>query len=111
MIAATAVLQWSIVLERVWAAALAWYKFVDYGGGGQIVVGRMLQIVFLVGSITLAGIGHALSKAESSAGGSVFWRRLAQFGWSAVSICVMVWIALLPSPLVTFQGGLTPLTH
>jgi hypothetical protein len=111
MIAAAAVLQWAIVLERVWAAAWAWYKFVDYGGGGHIVVGRMPQIVFLIGSIALAGIGHALSKAESGAGGSVFWRRLAQVAWSAVSICAMVWIALLLSPLVTFQAGLTPLTH
>src|SRR6266702_1887908 len=35
MIAATAVLQWRIVLERSWAAAWAWYKFVEYGGGGH----------------------------------------------------------------------------
>jgi hypothetical protein len=111
MIAATAVLQWSIVLERSWAAAWAWYKFVDYGGGGHIVVGRMPQIMFVIGSIAIASIGHALFKAESSKGGSVFWRRLAQFGWSAVSICALVWVALLLSPLVTFQAGRAPLTH
>jgi len=108
MIAVTACLQWSIVLERSWAAAWAWYKFLDYGGGGHIVVGWMAQIVFIIGSIALAGIGHALSKAESSEGGSVFWRRLAQFGWSAISICALVWIALLLSPLVTFQAVAHP---
>ena len=87
-----------------------WYNFVDYGGGGHIVVVRMPQIVFVIGSIALAGIGHALSKAESSEGASVFWRRLAQFGWSAISICASVWIVLLLSPLVAFQAGSVPVT-
>ena len=103
MIATAAVLQWAIVLERASAAVWAWYKFVGYGGGGHIVVGRMTQVLFLLGSVALAGTGCALSKAESSGAGSMVWRNLAQFGWSSITVCIGFWIILLVSPLVTFQ--------
>jgi len=39
IVAIAAALQWSVVLERTWAAVWAWYKFAGYGGGGHIVVG------------------------------------------------------------------------
>lgn len=103
IIAGVAILQWAVVLERACAAVWAWYKFVGYGGGGHIVVGWMTQVVFLLGSIALATIGHALFTAESRGGASVFWSGLAQFGWLAISVCILVWVVFLLSPIVTFQ--------
>jgi len=32
IIAIAAILQWSVVIERAWAAVWAWYKFAGYGG-------------------------------------------------------------------------------
>jgi hypothetical protein len=102
LIATAALLQWSVVLERTWAAAWAWYKFDGYGGGGHIVVGRTTQIVFLLGSGVLAAVGYALFRAEST-GGSGLWRGVSRFGWLSITLCTLFWIALLVSPLVTFQ--------
>jgi len=101
LIGTAALLQWAVVLERTWAAAWAWYKFVGYGGGGHIVVGRTTQIVFLLGSGVLAAVGYALSRAES--GGSGLWRGVSRFGWLSITVCTLLWIALLVSRLVTFQ--------
>src|SRR5258705_12202359 len=54
VVAIAAALQWSVVLERSWAAVWAWYKFTGYGAGGHIVVGRPVQVVFLLGSCVFA---------------------------------------------------------
>lgn len=103
LIATGAVLQWAVVLERTSAAIWSWYKFVGYGGGGHIVVGRTTQIIFLLGSCVLAAIGYALAKAESSGGGSGLWRGVSRFGWLSITVCTLVWLALLVSPMVEFQ--------
>lgn len=103
VIAAGAVLQWAVVLERASAAVWAWYKFSGFGGGGHIVVGRTPQVVFLLGSVVIAALGYGLSSAEASGGDSGLWRGVARFGWLSITVCTLFWIALLVSPLVTFQ--------
>jgi hypothetical protein len=103
VIAVGAVLQWSVVLDRTVAAVWAWYKFVGYGGGGHIVVGRTTQIMFLLGSALLAVVAYAVSRAESSEGSSALWRGLSRFGWTSITVCTLLWIALLVSPLAAFQ--------
>jgi hypothetical protein len=103
LIATGAVLQWAVVLQRTWAAVWAWYKFFGYGGGGHIVVGRTTQIMFLLGSGVLAAVGYALSRAESSGGGSALWRGVSRFGWLSITVCTLFWIALLVSPMVAFE--------
>lgn len=105
LIAATAIaalLQWAVVLERSWAAVWAWYKFFGHGGGGHIVVGQTTQVVFILGSAVVAGIGYLLFKAESKITDSGIWKRLARFAWSSVTVCILFWIVLLVSPLVRF---------
>jgi len=100
-IAAAAVLQWAVVLERTWAALWAWYKFRGYGGG-HIVVGLTTQVVFLSGSAVLAAVGYGLCRAESSGAGSGLWRSLNQFGWLSIAVCTLFWLAVLLSPLAMF---------
>ena len=95
-----AVLQWTVVLERSWAAVWAWYKFAGYGGGGHIVVGRPIQLVFLLGSCALACIGYALSRAELTAVGTGVWEKLARLAWSSIAVCTLFWFVLLLTPLV-----------
>jgi hypothetical protein len=73
------VLEWSVVLDRVCAALWAWYKFVGYGGGGHVVVGRNTQVAFFLLSLLLATVGYFLSKAEMGGASSV-WSFVAQLG-------------------------------
>jgi len=102
LVAAAALLQWAVVLERTSAAVWAWYKFFGYGGGGHIVVGRTTQIMFVLGSCLVAAVGYALFRAESRGGGSRLWRGVSRFGWLSITVCTLCWIALLVSPLVKF---------
>lgn len=99
-----AVLQWIVVIERVWAAMWAWYKYAGYGGGGHIVVGATTQTVFVLGAGGLAVLGFFLARTES-ARGSTAWRGIARFGWLAITLCTAVWAAFLASPLVVFHAG------
>jgi hypothetical protein len=101
-IAAVAILEWTVVIDRVCAAVWAWYKFVGFGGGGHVVVGRKTQMVFYILSIVLAIGGYLLSKAELS-GASHAWRGVAQFGWLAIVVCAIFWSMFLLTPWVTFQ--------
>jgi hypothetical protein len=94
-------LQWSIVVERTWAAIWACYKFTGYGGG-HIVVGRRIQVLFLLGSCVLACICYALSRAERKAVGAGVWERLAQLVWVSIAVCTLFWFVLLLTPLVAF---------
>jgi hypothetical protein len=105
VVALAAALLWSVVLERSWAAVSAWYKFTDYGGGGHIVVGRLDQAVFLLGSCVFACIGYALSRAKSTAVGAGVQGKLARLAWSAIAVCILLWFVLLLTPLVTFTGS------
>jgi hypothetical protein len=102
LIAAVAILEWTVVINRVWAAVWAWYKFVGYGGGGHVVVGRNTQMVFYILSTALASLGYLLSKAELG-GASKVWKGVAQFGWLAILVCAIFWGVFLLTPLVTFQ--------
>ena len=102
-IAVAAVLQWTVVLERTWAALWAWYKFWGYGGGGHIAVGVVTQGVFFLGSAALAALGYALCRAESKGGGSRLWHSVSKFGWMSITACTLLWLALLLSPLATFH--------
>jgi hypothetical protein len=102
VVAIAAALQWSVVLERSWAASWVWYKFAGYGGGGHIVVGRPVQVVFLLGSCLLACIGYALSRAELTAVGAGVWEKLARLAWSSIAVCTLLWFVLLLTPLVAF---------
>ena len=99
VVAAAALLQWAIVLERTSAAVWAWYKFFGFGGGGHITVGRTTQIIFVSGSCLVAAVGYALFRAESRVGGSRPWRGVSRFAWSSIIVCTLCWIALLVSPL------------
>ena len=101
-VAIAAALQWIVVLERTWAAVWAWYKSVGYGGGGHIVVGRRIQVLFLLGSSLLACIGYVLSIAEVKAVGVGVWERLARLVWSSIAVCSLYWFVLLLTPLVAF---------
>jgi len=101
-VVAAALLQWTIVLERTAAAVWAWYKFVGYGGGGYIVVGRTIQIIFVLGSCLVAAVGYALFRAESSGGGSGLWLGVSRFGWLSITVCTLCWIVVLMSPLAKF---------
>lgn len=102
MIAAVAVLEWTVVIDRVCAAVWAWYKFVGYGGGGHIVVGRNTQMMFYSLSTVLAIVGSLVSKAELGDSSNV-WKGVAQFGWLAIVVCAVLWSIFLLTPLVTFQ--------
>ena len=102
VVAAAAALQWSVVLERTWAAVWALYKFAGYGGGGHIVVDRPVQVVFFLGSCALAGLGYVLSRAEALAVGSGVWEKLARVACSSIALCSLFWFALLLTPLVAF---------
>jgi hypothetical protein len=102
MVATVAILEWTVVVDRASAAVWAWYKFVGYGGGGRVVVGRNTQMVFFLLSTVLAILGYLLSKAEFG-GGSKVWSGIAQFGCLAIVVCAIFWGAFLVSPLVTFQ--------
>jgi hypothetical protein len=95
VVAIAAALQWSVVVERTWAAIWACYKFAGYGGGGHIVVGRRLQALFLLGSCVLASIGCALSRAEGKAVGAGVWERLARLAWSSIAVYSLFWFVLL----------------
>src|SRR5258708_8243759 len=64
VVAVAAALQWSVVLERTWAAVWAWYKFAGYGGGGHLVVDCSILVVLLLGSCGLSGIAFSLSSRE-----------------------------------------------
>jgi hypothetical protein len=103
VIIAAACAQWAIVLERATAAAWTWYKFVGYGGGGHIVVGRTIQVIFILGSAALAAVGHWLWKVESRADSSTLWLKSAQLGWTSIAVCTLFWIILLATPLVIFE--------
>ena len=102
VVAIAAALQWCVVLDRSWAAAWAWYKFAGYGGGGHIVVGLPVQVVFLLGSCVLACIGYALSRAELAAVGAGVWETFARLAWSSIAVCTLLWFVLLLTPLVMF---------
>jgi hypothetical protein len=95
--------QWGVVLERVWAAVWAWYKFVGFGGGGHIVVGRTTQLVFYVSSVLLAVLAYFLSEAELGDKGSRIWHCVARTTWLAVAACVVLWTLVLISPLAVFE--------
>jgi hypothetical protein len=101
-IAVVAILQWSVVFERLWAAVWAWYKFEGYGEHGYIDVGQTTQGLFLLGSCLVAAIGYALFRAESGTASSKAWRRIGAFGWASIIVCTLCWIGLLASPLVKF---------
>ena len=106
VVAIAAALQWSVVLDRSWAAVWAWYKFAGYdGGGGHIVVARPVQVVFLLGSCVLGCIGYALSRAELTAVGAGIWDKFARLAWSSIAVCTLIWFVLLMTPLVTFTGS------
>jgi hypothetical protein len=105
VVAIAAALQWSVVLERSWAAVWAWYKFTGYGAGGHIVVGRPVQVVFLLGSCVFACIGYTLSKAELTAVRAGFWGKLARLAWSSIAVCTLLWFVLLLTPLVKLTGS------
>jgi len=101
-VATVAILEWSVVIDRVCAAVWAWYKFVGYGGGGHVVVGRNTQVAFFLLSAVLAIVGYLLSKAEMGSASKV-WSSVAQIGWLAIVVCVIFWNAFLATPLVTFH--------
>ncbi len=95
----TAVLQWIVVLERCWAAAWQWYKFAGYGGGGYITVGLSTQIVFFILSATIALAGFVLSRYVEQ--GTVALASKA--GAVSLFVGVIVWSAVLMSPLAVFR--------
>jgi hypothetical protein len=101
-VAIVAVLEWSVVLDRVCAALWAWYKFVGYGGGGHVVVGRNTQEAFFLLSVLLATVGYFLSKAEMGSSSRV-WSSVAQLGWLAIVVCVIFWGAFLATPFISFH--------
>jgi hypothetical protein len=102
LVVIAAILQWIVVLERVYAAVWAWYKYAGYGGGGHIVVGFPAQAVLFSGAGGLAVLGYFLSNIEG-ARGSKAWRVVARFGWLAITVCTALWAALLASPLVAIH--------
>ncbi len=101
-VAIVAVLEWSVVLDRVCAALWAWCKFVGYGGGGHVVVGRNTQEAFFLLSVLLATVGYFLSKAEMGSSSRV-WSSVAQLGWLAIVVCVIFWSAFLATPFISFH--------
>jgi hypothetical protein len=103
MVLVAAALQWGVVVERLSAAAWAWYKFSGYGGGGHIVLGPATQTLFILGSTVLAASGYVLSKRESQVAGSQTWSGLAQLGWISIAICTLLWIGFLFSPFAAFR--------
>jgi hypothetical protein len=102
-IAAAALLQWVLVLERSWAAVWAWFKFNGFGGGGHIDVGGATQALFLFGSTCMALAGYALAKAQEGEAGSRAWARIARLSWTSIILCTALWVLLLLSPLVEFR--------
>jgi hypothetical protein len=55
-----------------------------------------------MGSGVIAAIGYVISGVELREAGLTLWGKLARFGWSSITICLLFWIALLISPLVAF---------
>jgi hypothetical protein len=91
------VFEWSIIGERLVAALWAWYKFsVPYGGGGHITVGVNAQVTFYVLSAIMLAIAAWAMPPQPR------WRTAARFSILFIGGGVVVWTAVLLSPLATF---------
>lgn len=95
----TAVLQWIVVVERCWAAAWQWYKFAGNGDGGYITVGLFTQIVFFILSAAIAFAGFVLSRYVGHGAVAL----ASKVGAISLFIGMIVWGAVLMSPLVVFR--------
>ncbi len=100
-LAALAIAQWAVVLERTLAALWQFFKFASYGGGGHIDVGRTTQIVFLIGSVLVGSVAGVLWRGMGDED-SKPWKRLALLSCLSVAGCTVLWAILLASPLVTW---------
>ena len=99
VVAIGVVIQWSMVGERLYAAAWHWYKFKNYGGGGQIIVGRYTQMMFYVLTVALIGIAGLIFRTDKGS-----WQaRVARYECGALLIALVAWSIVLASSLVVFR--------
>lgn len=103
LILIAALAQWSLLLERTWAAIWAWYKFYGYGGGGHITVGKNTQILFYILSIILALVGLMLSHQSNNYIASRVRKKLIRLGSFALVLGTLFWTVILMSPFVMFR--------
>lgn len=97
------IFQWEVVLERAFAAIWAWDKFFGYGNKGCIIVGKTTQLIFLLGSSSISVVGYVLYRVEVKDSKPKFWGNLSRFVWISITICTLLWIIFLVSPLVKFD--------
>jgi hypothetical protein len=98
-VAVAGIFQWSVILERSYAALWSWYEFSapPYGGGGHITVGLRGQVAFYLCSAVLLLLA--------------VWARPEQGGWRIASksstilllVGVLAWTAMLLSPLAVLR--------
>jgi hypothetical protein len=96
-----AILQWSVILDRIREGLWGWYKFAGYGGGGELTVSGEAQIEFFVVSGALAAA--TLWMAEKARGTHPHTRRLARAAMWLLLAGMVVRAAVLWSPLVTWR--------
>lgn len=91
-------LQWSVIGERLVAALWTWYKFsTPYSGGGHITVGGNAQIAFYLLSTGMLAIAVWAKPSQPR------WRTMARLSMLSIGCGVLVWTAVLLSPLTTFR--------
>jgi len=95
-------LQWSVLLDRLAEAIWGWYKFREYGGGGELTVSVTAQVQFFVGSTFLAMLALLLAKKGSDKQRDTL-SRIASCVFVAVVAGMVLWGAVLTSPLTTWR--------
>lgn len=101
-IGVAAILQWGVVVERVFVTAWTWYKFLGYGSEKYTVAGQTTQTIFLIGSFLVSCLGYVAYRVEVKYEKMSFWRWLSKVAWMSVAICTLIWICFLASPLIKF---------
>ena len=95
------VVQWIVVLDRIREAVWGWYKFKGYGGGGELTVSAAAQLEFFVASAVLLGAALWMAREARDCRRQVYL--LARATMWLLLIAVIVWAAVLGSPLVTWR--------
>jgi len=71
----------------------------NYGGGGQIIVGRYTQMMFYVLTVALIGIAGLIFRTDKGS-----WQaRVARYECGALLIALVAWSIVLASSLVVFR--------
>ena len=96
-----ALLQWSVIVGRFYEGMWGWYKFRNFGGGGELTLSPVAQVQFFLASFAALVAAYRVT-GRTRAVHPFTWKLARAMMW-LLGLGMLVWAAVLASPLVVWR--------